>query len=74
MLQKPPPETRLLPLLVGYINHDGRFALGIAPRGSQFYITTLDGRMPIWFHAGPVAAILLGVLTGIGGGMVRYIL
>src|SRR5579872_4366738 len=26
------------------------------------------------FHAGPVAAILLGMLTGIGGGMVRDIL
>ena len=26
------------------------------------------------FHAGPVAATLLGMLTGIGGGMVRYIL
>jgi uncharacterized membrane protein YeiH len=26
------------------------------------------------FHAGPVAATLLGMLTGIGGGMVRYVL
>ena len=26
------------------------------------------------FHAGPVAAMLLGMLTGIGGGMVRDVL
>jgi uncharacterized membrane protein YeiH len=29
---------------------------------------------PLAFHAGPIAAVLLGMLTGIGGGMVRDVL